>query len=311
MDIRQLNYFVQVADCGSYSKAAQKLFISQPALSKTIKNMEEEMGFTFFYTHQRKQILTDAGQAFYDKVVHFLKEYDALMKAEYEDTGIVSGHLTIGISAAAGPALFAHLSPKFSVVCPMVEISLIEKDSSRIKDEILKGNVDAAIIDLYYLNNDDRSLFDISEIAESDLVAVVSTDNPLSSRHQLTYDELDGKEVIFFQNDGSSFGLLSVDLRVSKARPRVVMTSSQWHLIFDLVEADYGITIAPYYIYNRLKNPKLKAIPFDEPSSKRSIALITKKGENRSKALKAFIDFTSRKDLYSDLTNKLKVDETV
>ena len=67
MDIRQLHYFIQVADCGNYSKASQKLFISQPALSKTIKNMEEEMGFTFFYTHQRKQHLTDAGQAFYDK----------------------------------------------------------------------------------------------------------------------------------------------------------------------------------------------------------------------------------------------------
>lgn len=74
MDIRQLNYFVQVADCGSYSKAAQKLFISQAALSKTIKNMEEEMGFAFFYTHQRKQLLTEAGQAFYDKTVHFLGE---------------------------------------------------------------------------------------------------------------------------------------------------------------------------------------------------------------------------------------------
>ena len=136
MDIRQLHYFIQVADCGNYSKASQKLFISQPALSKTIKNMEEEMGFTFFYTHQRKQHLTDAGQAFYDKAVHILKEYEALMNTEYEDTGVVSGHLTIGLSAAAGPALFAHVSPKFTSIYPLIDISLIEKDSSIIQEEV-------------------------------------------------------------------------------------------------------------------------------------------------------------------------------
>ena len=50
MDVKQLNYFVQIAKYGSYSLASQKLYISQPALSKVIKNMEEEMGFTFFYT---------------------------------------------------------------------------------------------------------------------------------------------------------------------------------------------------------------------------------------------------------------------
>ncbi len=310
MDIRQLNYFVQVADCGSYSKAAQKLFISQPALSKTIKNMEEEMGFAFFYTHQRKQHLTEAGRSFYDKTVHFLKEYDALMRTEYQHSDIVSGHLTIGISAGAGPALFAHISPKFSVAYPMIDITLVENATSLIKEEVLKRNIDAAIVDLYYITNEELDQLDVFEIAESDLVAVVSTDNPLADRHILSYDELDGKEVIFFQNEGSSIGLLSVDLRVSKARPKIVMTSSQWHLIFDLVEADYGITVAPYYIYSRMKNPKLKAIPFDEPSSRRSIAMITKKDENHSKALKAFIDFTSDKKIYSDMSSKLTPDQS-
>ncbi|MBP3758860.1 MAG: LysR family transcriptional regulator [Firmicutes bacterium] len=311
MDIRQLNYFVQVADCGSYSKAAQKLFISQPALSKTIKNMEEEMGFTFFYTHQRKQLLTEAGQAFYDKTVHFLKEYDALMRTEYENSNIVSGHLTIGISAGAGPALFAHISPKFSTIYPMIDISLVENASSLIKEEVLKKNIDAAIVDLYYINKDEIDQLDVFEIAESDLVAVVSTNNPLAEKQTLSYDELDGKKVIFFQNEGSSIGVLSVDLRVSRARPKIVMTSSQWHLIFDLVQADYGITIAPYYIYSRLKNSKIKAILFDDPSSRRSIALITKKGENRSKALNAFIDFTSDKKVYYDLSSRLTPDEPV
>lgn len=82
MDVKQLNYFVQIAKYGSYSLASQKLYISQPALSKVIKNMEEEMGFTFFYTYQRKQKLTDAGQAFYEKAVRLIENYNDLIQTK-------------------------------------------------------------------------------------------------------------------------------------------------------------------------------------------------------------------------------------
>lgn len=304
MDIRQLNYFIQVADCGSYSKASQKLFISQPALSKTIKNMESEMGFTFFYTHHRKQLLTEAGQAFYDKAVHFLKEYNSLMNTEYKDSGIISGHLSIGFSTVGEPALLAHLSPLFHTAYPMIDISLIERDSRVIVEDVIKGNVDAAFVDLYYLNSEEFSLFDIYDLIESEFVAVVHESDPLSKKSQLSYDDLDGKGIMFFQTTGSPFGLSPIDLSTSKARPKIILTSTQWHMIFALAEVGYGITIAPYYIFSKLGTPGLKAIPFDDPSSRHAIALITKKSSNRSKALNAFIDFCSDKSLYADLARE-------
>lgn len=114
MDVKQLNYFVQIAKYGSYSLASQKLYISQPALSKVIKNMEEEMGFTFFYTYQRKQKLTDAGQAFYEKAVRLLDNYNDLIQTTYTEEGIDKGHLRIGLSVAGGGALFSHIVPGFN-----------------------------------------------------------------------------------------------------------------------------------------------------------------------------------------------------
>ena len=54
MDIRELKYFIQIADSASYSSAAEKLYISQPALSKVIQKMEEELGYDLFFTHQRQ-----------------------------------------------------------------------------------------------------------------------------------------------------------------------------------------------------------------------------------------------------------------
>ena len=309
MDIRQLNYFVQVADLGNYSKAAQKLFVSQPALSKTIKNMEEEMGFPFFYIHHKRLHLTDAGRSFYDNAMHVLNDFDTLLSFDYKEHGTISGHLNIGLSAAAGPALFAHISPKFSAAYPLIDISLIEKDSGIIKEQVFNRNIDAAFVDMYYLTKEDMSLFDVYEVAESDLVAVMSMENPLSKKDQLSFNDLDGSEIIFFQSDGVSFGLLSDDIKSSKSKIKTVMSSSQWHLIFDLAEADYGITIAPYYIYDKLHSSRLVAVPFNEPSSKRTIALITKKDDNLPRALKVFLEFSSNKEQYKDLIYHLKVSD--
>ena len=164
----------------------------------------------------------------------------------------------------------------------------------------------AAFVDLYYLKKEELPQFDIYEVAESDLVAVMSKDNPLAGNDSLSYGDLDGKDIIFFQSDGVSFGLFSSDIKSSNVNVNTVMSSSQWHLIFDLAESGHGITIAPYYIYDKLRNTNLAAIPFNEPSSKRTIALITKKEESRSKALSAFIDFASNKDQYKDLIYHMK-----
>ena len=102
MDIHQLYYFVQVAECGSYSVAAQKLFVSQPALSKAVKRLEEELGFTVFYTYQKKQWLTDAGQVFYEKAIHLLKEYNDLLEITNDRAAINKGHINIGLCSEAG-----------------------------------------------------------------------------------------------------------------------------------------------------------------------------------------------------------------
>ena len=308
MDIRQLKYFVQVADSGTYSLASQKLFVSQPALSKTIKGIEEELGFTLFYSHQRRQYLTDRGQILYDKAVHLIKEYNSLMETAYDESGIEKGHLTIGMSGSTGSSsLFGHIYPGLAAKHPMIDFTTVEKATSTLKEEIYKRDIDAAYIDLMYLRKDEENLFDIYKIVESDLVAVVSAANPFASINSLKYTDFNEKPLILFQSEDTSSNQLALDIRTSVSKPRLLMTSSQWHFIFDLVEVDLGMTIAPYYIFERLRVPGIKYVPIDEPSARRTIALIAKKDENRSRVLKAFIEYASKPKYYQDLNYHFKV----
>ena len=307
MDIRQLHYFVQVADCGNFSLASQKLFVSQPALSKTIKNMEDELGFTFFYTYQRRPCLTDAGQAFYEKAVNLLKEYDALMEMTYDEAGIDKGHIKIGLSTAAGPALFSHIYPKFSEKYPLINFTLEEKDTNVLKDEILKKDIDVAFIDLKHMHKEEEDLFDIYELVKSDIIVVTSENNPLAKYERIAYTDLDGKDIILYSGGRMNADQMETDIRSSNAKPHVVFSSSQWYLIFELISANIGVVTAPYYIYDKLKAPGITAIPLDDENKTRTIGMITKRDDHKSRACRTFVNFASDCTLYDDMTAKLQL----
>ena len=177
MDIRQLKYFVQVADSGPYSLASQKLFVSQPALSKTIKGIEEELGFTLFYSHQRRQYLTDRGQILYDKAVHLIKEYNSLMETAYDESGIEKGHLTIGMSGSTGSSsLFGHIYPGFAANHPMIDFTTVEKVTSILKEEIY--------IFLFTIREADRPIGDEEKC--------------MSSVSETSFPEWSGRQWVFF-----------------------------------------------------------------------------------------------------------------
>ncbi len=302
MDIRQLNYFVQVADCGSYSLASQKLFISQPALSKAIKNIEDEMGFSFFYTYQRRQRLTDKGQAFYDKVVKLLANYEELIQLTYLEAEIDKGHVSVGLSTAAGPALFAHIFPVFRKAFPQITFSVMEKETNVLKEAVMRKDLDAAYVDMSHVKEvEDTDNFEIYWLTRSDIVIVTNADSPLAQLNEARYTDLAGHPMIMFSGGKDFSNQVEGDMKEWGVKPEVVLASNQWNFIMDMIAGGMGYVLAPYYIYEKFKNPKLSCVLLDENTRQRDIALITKKGEYRSRACANFLAFASKPESYEGI----------
>lgn len=305
MDIRQLQYFVQIADCGSYSLASQTLFVSQPALSKAIKSIEDEMGFKFFYTYQRKQKLTDAGRSFYEKAVNFLESYDTLINTTYLEAGVDKGHLNIGLSVMGGPALFSYLFPKFKEKYPQITVSVMEKESSNLKEEIIKKNLDLAFIDLYHIKEpEDTDNFDIFKLITSDMVVVASVDNELAKFKEIEYRALNEKNLILF-NDGDNYsGQVRNDMKLMGVKPNIVLSSTQWHFIIDMVANNLGVVLCPYYIFKKYNNPKICCIPLSEEFGKRDIGIIVRKETYRTRACMSFLAYASNPTSYDEIKDQ-------
>ena len=186
MDIRELKYFIQIADSASYSSAAEKLYISQPALSKVIQKMEEELGYDLFFTHQRQQKLTSEGERFYYKASRLVDEYNDLLKPPQIQETASQGQIFLGFPDVAGICLFSNLIADFSRLYPNVKLQIKENGSKRIMADVESGVLDVGCTVAPV--PEDR--FDVRPLIQDISDLVVSIHHPLAQRQTLTLPEL-------------------------------------------------------------------------------------------------------------------------
>lgn len=106
MDIRQLQYFMEVARLQSFTKAAESLYITQPSISKTIRNIEEELGVTLFDRSGKKVVLTDAGRIIYEQAQPIVKSFQSLSSELGDLKNLKKGHIRLGLPPMVGSSFF-------------------------------------------------------------------------------------------------------------------------------------------------------------------------------------------------------------
>lgn len=145
MDIRELRCFYYVADLGSVTRASASLHVTQPAISRTIKALEEELGVALFERNGRGVTLTAAGRHLFGKAQQIFRMVEETKREVIGFAGIVSGDVTLGVP----PSLFA-VTPGLLVRCrelhPHVNIRLLDGFNGYLQDWLLAGTVDLAIL---------------------------------------------------------------------------------------------------------------------------------------------------------------------
>lgn len=119
MDIRHLTYFLEVARLKSFTKASQSLYVSQPTISKMIKNLETELGIKLFYRNGRQVELTDAGQSMYVQAQEITKSFQNLTSELNDIMEVKKGHVRIGLPPMIGSGFFRECSVTFASHIPM------------------------------------------------------------------------------------------------------------------------------------------------------------------------------------------------
>jgi DNA-binding transcriptional LysR family regulator len=192
MDFRQLETFVEVSKLKSFSKAAEKLFITQPTVTNHIQNLEKELGTLLINRFGKNITLTDAGNMLYKYAINILNscEMAKFDLATYQ--GKIQGHLQIYSSSVPRKYLLPIIMSSFINTYPNVSFSISDKDSKNVVKGILDGETDFGILGAKYPSNN----LEYIDLMEDKLVLVT----PNTSKYPGQNFSTISKEVLFYSN---------------------------------------------------------------------------------------------------------------
>ena len=193
MDVRQLKYFVSVAEKEHISKAAESLYISQPTLSLAIRRLETELGVSLFDRTGRNVKLNEYGKIFYNEIKIALDHYDTACKNLAEYKGINDNRISI-----ISPSLFMFkgMMDKIYELYPNVLISRIDSSmitkSEEIVYKLINGDVDMCIT----MRNVQDNAIEAIPLKEEPMFALVSKNHPLASRKEISLNDVTNERLV-------------------------------------------------------------------------------------------------------------------
>ncbi|WP_121640463.1 LysR family transcriptional regulator [Virgibacillus sp. Bac330] len=294
MDIRQVEYFIAVANKQNFTKAASTLHISQPSLSKAIKNLENQLGVTLFYRGGKKIELTDAGAAFLGNAKQFIEAYENLTTEMYDVVQLKKGQIKIGIPPIIGATFFSKLISQYKAAHPSFHIELNEVGSNLIQHGVKEGELDVGLICNLPV---EKHHFSTINLLKDPLMVVVQNNHPLASKKSVALPDLQDEPFILYQQDFSLHDRIIEACQQYDFMPNAVCKSSQRDFMIEMVEANLGIALFPSKICKQLLHHDVQAIPFKQPRLHLELALIWKKDKYLPYAVREFVtmakDFTN------------------
>lgn len=242
MELLQLRYFCEVVKWGNITKAAQENYISQPALSKTIRNLEKELGTVLFDRVKNRVELNEYGQAFYEKVSKGLMLIDSGVEGLKSAPDSERGEITLIVKA--GQYLFPGLYDTFckqypDIILNVANYSLMQRRLMTEYDFHISASMN---------NYPD---IDSVNLMREEMVIIVNKDHPLHREHLIFFKDLE-KESFVGSWRGSSINTLLMGLcHVSGFVPRFTSYYSELEGMFQAVANNEGIALVPY---DSLKN---------------------------------------------------------
>ncbi|MFC0470457.1 LysR family transcriptional regulator [Halalkalibacter kiskunsagensis] len=293
MDIRQLEYFSEVAKYLSFTKASASLHVSQPSISKAIKNLEDELGVPLFYRSPKQLELTDAGNAVLTNVKIVLESFNNLTTELTDIIDFRSGEIKIGIPPIIGAAFFSKLISQFKEAYPSIEIMLTEVGTKKIIHELEDGSIDIGLVcNIPKTSND----FEMVKLVKDPLMVIVHKNHEFASKQKVNFSELENQAFILYRKDFSIYDRIMEECTKNNFYPNIVCESSQKDFMVEMVEAKLGIALLPSKIGNNIYNNEIKAIPLNCSNLHLELGMAWKKNKYLSFAVREFISM-SKKDL--------------
>lgn len=286
MTLNELRYIVSVAQELNFRRAAEKSFISQPALSLAIQKLEQELGVMIFERGKSEISVTVIGTRIIEQAQRTLEAAARIREIAAQGNDQLIGTLRIGIIYSVGPYLLPELIPALKKIAPQMPLEVEENITANLDTLLRNGKLDVIIIALPF---GDAGIL-TRPVYDEPFEVVVGNDHHWATRRSIKAQELSGERVLLLDS-GHCFSN-----QVAEACPELnrkgaeIQQGTSLETIRNMVASGLGITVMPASANStRYRNRLLKIIPFAKPVPSRRIALAWRKSFARTEAIDALV----------------------
>jgi len=259
MDIRTLRYFVEVVRQQSFTRAAEKLYVTQPTISKMLKNLEDELNCTLLIRDGRKLLMTDTGQVVFERGLAILDEFRQL-EAELSDINHLNkGVLRLGIPPMVG-MLMAGPIGLFRQRYPGVELKISEFGGLTVQQAVMNGELDLAMTALPV---EEESALTTLPLFSHPLCVLVPRSGEWLEQTSVSPTQLAAHPLLIYNEDFALSRQLMQLFARHDVKPRIAVRSGQWDFLAAMVQAGVGVAILPEPICRKLDEKTLRWLPLE------------------------------------------------
>jgi DNA-binding transcriptional LysR family regulator len=282
MELRQLEYFVAVAEEASFTRAAERTHVAQPGVSAQVRRLEDELGERLLDRSGRTVRLTQAGAAVLPFARAALDAAAGARAAVDELRGLLRGRVAVGWVVASGAPGAADLLAAFHRDHPDVEIALGEAESADLLAGLRDGTLDLALVGL---GAEDPPDLQLAVVLDEPLVAAVARDHPLATHRSVTLAALTRHTLVALRRGTGARTALEDACRRAGLQARVALEASDPRTVADLAARGLGVAVLP-----RSTAGGLHALEITRPALRSRLALAWRGGDAGGPAARALIE---------------------
>jgi DNA-binding transcriptional LysR family regulator len=288
VDLRQLEIFVKVAELGSFSKAAESLYLTQPTVSEHIRTLEDQLGVRLLDRLGRGAAVTRGGQLLLSYAQRILAIAREARQAMDSFQGRMSGDLLIGASTIPGEYVLPPLIGRFKEKFPDISITLLIGDSQTVVDWVAEGRAELGMVGARLSHRG----VDYKELMPDEVVVVVPSSHPWHGRKQITLEELRGEPLLLRERGSGTRAALEAALAEAGkdlSSFRIVGEMGSTQAIKQAVKAGVGISlVSKRAVEEECRSGLCWCLRVKDLKVTRSFHLATHKERSRSPLAEAF-----------------------
>ncbi|AEF54425.1 LysR family transcriptional regulator [Marinomonas posidonica] len=289
MSLRQIRYFIAIAETGSVSAAASAVYISQSTLTTAIKQLEEELGVGLFERHAKGMELTHLGHQFLRQAYLIMGSVENAKRSLQQSTDDIAGVLNVGVTSMVAGYYLADLVARFKRVYHNISVRVVEDEREYIEHLIIGGELDVAVLMLSDLDN--HFAFNTEVLTYSRYHIWLPPEHALLKEESLNMKSVLEEPQILLSTDEMERRIRTI-WEAQNGLPNIAMKSSSVEAVRSFVSAGMGVAVMPEMAYRpwSVEGDRVEAKQILDVSNTLDIGLLWRRGGVRNELINHFIE---------------------